>query len=473
MNKGLKRRATVGDILSKLIGLKKDKYWLADQIRLLSPKAQVLPSMTEIEMLNECPDKLIFELKKVFEGLGSTRQEISTFAETYHWFFTDLVASSDPNVTVDDQALRIVDLNKLIEGTATFRNRDVASTIILPAGDGNAVGFKDSQEKPLRLAIELHKALHEYNHGKPSQKKIEVRIGLASGNVYHIKDLNGNPNVWGAGLIFARRVMDLGREKSILAVNEFADGVQRLKPGYRALMHDAGSYWFKHERKPITVYNVYGVVDGIDVGTRKDPAVPSIPDSATDEEFQQTNYFMFDNIELTLQVTDPTTMMTHHTWLRQIVNLADKPVPDVYYFLDGDKPRDFSELNIKASDEKGRELQISRISKNLLTRKEFYVGLAVPLKPGQRERFVKLEYDWEEIQREYFYQFASDCKRFKFLLIVPKEMSIRQQVARVNQNTGAKIAASIPAKTRYLDGRTEMEWEVTDILAPDAYTFYW
>jgi class 3 adenylate cyclase len=473
MSKELMRKAAVGDILGKLIGLKKDKYWLFDQIRRLNPKIPVLPSMTEPEMLNACPDKLIFELKTGFESIAPSKQEISGLAETYHWFFTDLVASADPQVTVDDQALKIVELNKLIQGTATFRNRDMASTVILPTGDGNAVGFKDSQEKPLQLAIELHKAMNEYNEDKPPKKKIEVRVGLASGNVYHIKDLTGNPNVWGPGLIFARRVMDLGRAKSILAVHEFADGVQRLRPQYRALMHDAGTYWLKHELNPIRVYNIFGVVDGMDVGTKKDPAALPIPDNAIDEEFQKTNYFMFDSIEIALQVTDPATMMTHHTWVRQIVNLADKPVQDVYYFLDGDKPRDFSELNMKASDEKGRELQISRISKNLLTHKEFYVRLVTPLRPRQEGRFIKLEYDWEEIQREYFYQFASDCKKFKFLLIVPKGMPIRQQVARVNQNTGAKIASSIPAKTRYLDGGTEMEWEATDILAPDAYTFYW
>ncbi|MGI0012571.1 MAG: hypothetical protein ACREBU_03885, partial [Nitrososphaera sp.] len=175
MSKELRRKAAVGDILGKLMRLKKDKYWLFDQIRRLNPKIPLLPSMTEPEMLDACPDKLIFELKTDFESVASSKQEISGLAETYHWFFTDLVASADPNVTVDDQALKIVELNKLIQGTATFRNRDVASTVILPTGDGNAVGFKDNQEKPLQLALELHKAMNEYNEGKSLKKRIEVR----------------------------------------------------------------------------------------------------------------------------------------------------------------------------------------------------------------------------------------------------------------------------------------------------------
>ena len=78
---------------------------------------------------------------------------------TYHWFFTDIVASSDPDVSTNEQARKIIALNKLIEEIEVFRQRDPSSTLILPTGDGMAIGFKDSAEKPMLLAIQLHKFL--------------------------------------------------------------------------------------------------------------------------------------------------------------------------------------------------------------------------------------------------------------------------------------------------------------------------
>src|SRR5437879_11701977 len=81
--------------------------------------------------------------------------------------------------------------------TETFRNKDPASTVILPVGDGVAVGFGDSLEKPLQLAIEIHKALFRYNEFKNDKERLVIRIGIDMGPVYFVKDLNGKNNVWG------------------------------------------------------------------------------------------------------------------------------------------------------------------------------------------------------------------------------------------------------------------------------------
>ena len=467
------KKALIAEIMGRLEKLGKDKYWLRDEIFRKDPKVPVVPGMMTYEMLQVCHmailNHLNLDLKK-----AETQDDMSRFAETFHWFFTDVVASSDPSITVDDQAWKIVELNKLIQKTPTFRNRDKASTIILPTGDGNAIGFKDNPEKPVLLSIELHKALDEYNKNvKASKKKlIDIRIGLSTGPVYHIRDLGGNPNVWGPGIIYARRVMDLGRAKSILATAPYADTVHRLKPSYQNILHPIGNYPIKKE--VISVFNVYGKIDGIEFGTKKNPLARRVEKSPAESEYRKIlNTFYFAKIEIILEIIDPASMLTHHTWIWQVINQTEQPVERVFYYLEGDKPRDFPDLNVKVTDESGKDIMIKSLNVNKPDRKEFFVQLNKPLKPHQKGRIVKLEYDWEEPDRHFYYTFSSDCKKYRFLLIAPKAMPIRQKVARVSPETGDIVYASHPPIVKFLKEKTEVEWTATDIPAFDAYRFDW
>lgn len=452
--------------------LGKDEYWLRDEILRRNSDVPILTGMTSYEMLDACSLRLISELN---EDLRKSEPEdnMSRFSETFHWFFTDVVAATDPDVTVDDQAWKIVELNKLIQRTTTFRNRDKEGTIILPTGDGNAIGFKDNPEKPLLLSIELHKALNEYNNNsKNSRKKIDVRIGLSTGPVYHMKDLGGNPNVWGPGIIYARRVMDLGKPRSILAAAAYADTVHRLKSGFKDMLHPIGNYPIKKE--VISIFNVYGKMDGMEFGTKKKPIVRRIEKSAAESEIRKTvNTFLFEKVEIILEVKDPITMLTHHTWIWHVVNQTDVPVDTVFYYLEGDEDRDFPELNVRVTDEDRRELQIKSLNVNRPNKKEFFVQLAKPLKPRQKGRFIKLEHDWEDTSRKYLYRFGSDCRKFRFLLRVPKGMPISQKVAKVSPETGEIELARSPAIVRYQKDVTEVEWTASDIPAFDAYRFDW
>jgi class 3 adenylate cyclase len=466
------KKALMAEIMGILEKLGKDKYWLRDEILQSSPGLSIAPVMTSYEMLQKCPTRLLNRLAEDLRK-ADAKDDMSRFSETFHWFFTDVVASTDPKVTVDDQALKIVELNKLIQKTATFRNRDKAYTIILPTGDGNAIGFKDSPEKPLLLSIELHKAISEYNNSiQNGKKKIEVRIGLSTGPVYHIKDLAGSSNVWGPGLIYARRVMDLGRAKSILATDAFANTVQRLRPDFRKIMHLIGNYPIKKETIP--VYNVFGNVDGIDVGTKKNPIVRRVQRSASEIEIRKiVNTFYFMKIEIILEIMEPETMLTHHTWIWHVVNQTDQPVERVFYYLEGDRPRDFPDLNVRVTDEDGKELAIKSLNVNKPDKKEFFVQLNKPLKPHQKGRLVKLEYDWQEPDRHFYYKFSSDCKKYRFLLTAPKGMPLKQKVARVSPETGDVMYASNPPSVKFLKDRTEVDWTTSDIPAFDAYRFDW
>ena len=266
--------------------------------------------------------------------------------------------------------------------------------------------------------------------------------------------------------------MDLGRAKSILATEAFANTVQRLRPEFKKILHLIGNYPIKKEVIP--VYNVFGNVNGIDVGTKRDPIARRVQKSAPESEIRKIiNTFYFTKIEIILEVTDPQSMLTHHTWIWHLVNQTDQPVDRVFYYLEGDRPRDFPDLNVKVTDENGKELTIKSLNVNKPDKKEFFMQLNKPLKPHQKGRLVKLEYDWEEPDRHFYYTLSSDCKKYRFLLITPKGMPTRQKVARVSPETGDIVYASTPPTIKFLKDRTESEWTATDIPAFDSYRFDW
>ncbi|WP_415280990.1 hypothetical protein [Candidatus Nitrososphaera sp. FF02] len=236
-------------------------------------------------------------------------------------------------------------------------------------------------------------------------------------------------------------------------------------------MHLIGNYSIKHGEK-IPIYNVYGNIYGTEVGTRKNPEARRTERSVAASEIGK-NAFLFTNIEVLLDVTDAKTMMTHHTVLWSLVNQRDEPVDRVFYYIDGDTPQDFPEINFKATDEDGKELTIQSLDVNKPYHKEFFVKLNRPLRPNQKGRQVRFEYDWEEPERQYTYKFSSDCKKFHFLLTLPKGVEVSQKVARASPETGDKEYASTPASVRYLKDRTEMEWRGSDISIFTAYRFDW
>lgn len=261
-----KKKLQISKIMSSLETLDKDKYWVLDRIRKRNVPASVTPTMTTYEMLNACPDSFLKEL-----GYADVIEfDVPKSSGTYYWFFTDIVALSDTSIANGDQAGKIIGLNKLIQKTDTFRNREQRPTIILPTGDGYAIGFRDNAEKPLMLAIELHGAIAEYNNDKSAKNRLDIRIGLDTGQVYQIEDLLGNRNVWGSGIVHARRIMDLGGARSILASDRFANDVRKLNPEFKKIMHIVGNYPIKHGEN-IRLYNVYGSIHGVEVGTKKKP----------------------------------------------------------------------------------------------------------------------------------------------------------------------------------------------------------
>jgi hypothetical protein len=174
----------------------------------------------------------------------------------YNFCFIDIVGLSNPELAVHRQKEKIVRLNEFISSCNSFRKISDDLKIILPAGDGMAIGYENNPELPYKLSVELHGFLRKYNKRMAQDNQIKVRIGLSSGPVFTVYDISNRLNVWGPGIIMARRVMDLGDSWHILITENFAMQLKPLYEEYRNNIRLIGSYEIKHGEK-INVYSAY------------------------------------------------------------------------------------------------------------------------------------------------------------------------------------------------------------------------
>jgi archaellum biogenesis ATPase FlaH len=183
------------------------------------------------------------------------------------FFFVDVVGLSDPALSVRRQIEKIEALNDMIGHCETFKK--ASDKRVLPTGDGMAIGFMLSPESPLQLGIELHQALKKYNAhtNKQDGSFLDVRIGIASGSVFIVNDVNSNQNIWGPGIIFARRVMDVGDGGHILLAGPLAESLLALDDKYRGMINLLGDYQVKHGQ----IIKIYSAYDGNEFGNSVTP----------------------------------------------------------------------------------------------------------------------------------------------------------------------------------------------------------
>jgi len=462
--------AEIAEILALMEETHRTKDWVFQQIK--AKKLMKLPvkqTMNSFQVLTACPADFIDHLLHVLKGRDiDDLADISSLTKTYHWFFCDIVAGSNPNLVTKEQVRKIIALNELISRTETFKDRNPDGTVVLPTGDGMAIGFDDSPEKPLRLTLQLHRALSKYNETKRGKDKVLIRVGIDTGPVYIVKDVLGNDNVWGPGIIMTRRVMDLAGDMNIFASSRIAEDIKNLSPEYKEIMHQIGDYSIKHGEQLI-LYNIYGEGFGNKLARRKSKI---FKEKQTDEDLLGVVSFEFRNIDIEIDVTDPKTMLTHHTWTWDLFNISKEPRDQVFYYLDGDSPKDFADMNVKVTDPDGNELDILSLSVNKPLHKEFNVRLKKTVPPRRGVR-LKLEYDWEEPERNFFYKLATDCKRFTYKFTVPRKTEIKNRALKVDTEMGYKWNISPAPTLRYKGDKTEIVWEGKNLKAHEAYRFDW
>lgn len=458
----------IAEILGILEETNRGKDWILQEIKKHHIKILIKQTMNSFEILKLCPANFVSQIVRTLKGDDVEGfEDIRVQTKTYHWFFTDIVAGSNPTIPTKEQVRNIVVLNELISRTSVFENKDHNSTVILPTGDGMAIGFSDSPEKPLRLAIELHKALFRYNQAKRGKEKLLIRVGIDMGPVYIIKDLNGKDNVWGPGIILSRRVMDLAGGMQILASERIAKDLRTLSPEYKEILHPIGDYSIKHAEQ-LVLYNIYGDGFGNKNALRKN----KIQKSSLERTIKNVNNFAFNKIEVILEVQDLKSMMTRHVWVWDVVNISKEPKSQIFYYIDGDVPRDFGDMHVTAKDESGNRLEILSVNVNKPYHKEFTVQLNRPVNPKQK-KVLRLEYDWEEPDRNYFYRFASNCKEFSYLCTIPKGIELKSKILKVDTETGSRISVMPPPSIKYLDDMTTIMWKKENLRAYDGYQFEW
>lgn len=460
----------IAEILALMEETNKNKSWIARMIKKEKVKVPVKLTMNSFQILSACPDDFIEKLLYSIKGQDiDDLADVSYLTKTYHWFFTDIVAASNPNLVTTEQVRKSIVLNELTLRTETFKNHDPKGTVILPTGDGMAIGFDDSPETPLRLAIELHKALNAYNKTKRGKEKLILRIGIDTGPVYTVKDLTGKDNVWGPGIIMTRRVMDLAGDGQIFASSRIAEDIQNLSPEYKAIMHPIGDYSIKHGGV-LHLFNIYGEGFGSKAIQRKKKI---LKESMSDEDMMGINSFEFRNIEIELEILDTKKWKTHHTWKWDVFNISKEPRDQIFYYLDGDTPKNFPDMNVKVTDRDGNNLDILGVSVNKPTHKEFDVKLKKSIPPRRSIKGLTLEYDWEEPEHNFFYKLATDCKSFKYKLTIPKGYDIKNRILKVDTELGYKWMAKPAPVLKVKNGQTVVTWEGKNLKAHSGYRFEW
>src|SRR5437764_2284405 len=178
--------------------------------------------------------------------------------EIGHVLFLDIVGYSKLLSTEQSELLR--KLTAIVLGTEQFKVAEAESKLIrLPTGDGMALVFRTSPEAPAECALELSQRLK-------SHPELQVRMGIHSGPVNEVVDVNGRTNITGAGINIAQRVMDCGDAGHILLSKRVADDLEQY-PQWREHLHELGQVDVKHGVK-IDVVNFYND----DVGNAKLPA---------------------------------------------------------------------------------------------------------------------------------------------------------------------------------------------------------
>src|SRR6266571_994011 len=172
--------------------------------------------------------------------------------EIAHVLFTDIVGYS--KLSIKDQHAAVEELNQIVRASEQFRRAEAAGRLIkIPTGDGMALVFYTSPEAPVQCAVEISRALNEH-------PRLQLRMGIHSGPVSGVVDVNERANLAGAGLNIAQRVMGCGDAGHILLSKHVAEDLGEYEQ-WRPLLHDLGECEMKHGLR-IGVVSLYSDQSG-------------------------------------------------------------------------------------------------------------------------------------------------------------------------------------------------------------------
>jgi TolB-like protein/class 3 adenylate cyclase/Tfp pilus assembly protein PilF len=167
--------------------------------------------------------------------------------EIAYLLLIDVVGYS--KLLVNEQIELLHELNRLVRSTASFQAAESNNKLIrVPTGDGMALIFFRSPEEPARCAIEISEALKTH-------PDIQLRMGVHSGPINQVTDVNDRVNVAGTGINVAQRVMDCADAGHILLSKHVADDLAQYRH-WQPYLHDLGEYEVKHGLR-VHIVNLY------------------------------------------------------------------------------------------------------------------------------------------------------------------------------------------------------------------------
>src|SRR5438876_1996075 len=167
--------------------------------------------------------------------------------EIAHVLFIDIVGYS--KLSINDQHAAVEELNQIVRASAQFQNAEAAGRLIkITTGDGMALVFYTTPEAPAHCAVEISRALKEH-------RRLRLRMGIHSGPVSGVIDVNNRPNLAGAGLNMAQRVMDCGDAGHILLSKHVAEDLEEYDY-WRPLLHELGVCEVKHGMR-VSIVSLY------------------------------------------------------------------------------------------------------------------------------------------------------------------------------------------------------------------------
>src|SRR5438067_3530899 len=167
--------------------------------------------------------------------------------EIAHVLFIDIVGYS--KLSINEQHAAVEELNRIVRASEQFQRAETASRLLkIPTGDGMALVFYTTPEAPAQCAVEISRALKEH-------PRLQLRMGIHSGPVSGVVDVNERANLAGAGLNMAQRMMDCGDAGHILLSKHVAEDLEEYEQ-WRPLLHDLGACEVKHGVR-VSVVNLY------------------------------------------------------------------------------------------------------------------------------------------------------------------------------------------------------------------------
>src|SRR6266700_6695428 len=164
-----------------------------------------------------------------------------------HVLFIDIVGYS--KLSISDQHAAVEELNQIVRASEQFQSAEAASRLIkIPTGDGMALVFYTSPEAPAQCAVQITRALKEH-------PRLQLRMGIHSGPVSGVVDVNERANLAGAGINMAKRVMECGDAGHILLSQHIAEDLEHYGR-WGPHLHDLGECEVKHGAR-VHVFNLY------------------------------------------------------------------------------------------------------------------------------------------------------------------------------------------------------------------------